>query len=202
MRFLGYLTGFLFLFVLSFASGPVQAQSTPSATPDKFIQDLGDRAIAVISNKSLSEVDRRGQYHAILRDSFDLQVMGKFVLGRTWGTLTDAQRQEYLKLFEANVVSIYGDRLTLFTGENLHAKGARQANAKDWIVNSEIAHPNGAPPTKVDWRVRQENGQYRVVDVSIEGVSQTITQRSEYAEIIQKDSGKIDMLLAEMRKHQ
>ena len=179
------------------ATTPEQAEQTPAG---KFIQDLGNKAINVIADKSLTQDQRASKYHGFLRDAFDLKAIGHFVIGRAWNTATPEQQQEYMKLFEELVVKMYGDRLSFYSGESFHVKSVRPENEKDIIVSSEIDHPGGAQPTNIDWRVRQNDNKFSILDVVIAGISQSVTQRQEYASIIQRDGGKIDGLLDLMRQ--
>lgn len=176
---------------------PEQAQQTPAG---KFIQDLGDRAIGVITDKTLDQGRRADKYRAILHDAFDLRTIGRFVIGRAWDTATPEQQRDYMSLFESLVVKIYGDNLNFYAGEKFRVKGVRRENDNDVVVTSAIDHVGGAQPTMVDWRVRQNGDRFAVIDVIIEGVSQSVTQRQEYASIIQRDGGKIDGLLELMRQ--
>lgn len=166
----------------------------------KFIQDLGDQAIKVIADKNISADQRSSKFREILRNSFDLMTIGRFVIGRSWNVATPAQQQEYMKLFESLVVKTYGDRLTLYTGEGFKVVAVRAESDKDTIVGSHITHPDGSPPTDIDWRVRQRNGKLGVIDVIVEGVSLSVTQRQEYAAVIQSNGGQIEPLLVLMRQ--
>jgi phospholipid transport system substrate-binding protein len=166
----------------------------------QFISKLGDQALAVIADRSLQPDQRKEKYRDILNNSFDMPTIGHFVLGRAWNTATPDQQQKYMQLFTQMVLNIYGDRLNFYSGENFKVSGVRQENNRDSVVSSEISHPNGQPPTKIDWRVRQENGRLAVIDVSIEGVSQSVTQRQEFADILEHNNNNIDGLLDMMSK--
>ena len=179
------------------AATPQQALQTPAG---KFIQDLGNNAISIIADKNLSAEQHTNKYRQILNDAFDIKTIGHFVIGRAWDQATPDQQQEYMKLFEAIVLKMYSDRLNFYNGENFRVKAVRPESEKDTIVNSEITHPDGSEPTSIDWRVRQTDGKLAIVDVVIEGVSQSVTQRQEYSSIIQRDGGKIDGLLVLMRQ--
>ncbi len=179
------------------AALPEQAQQTPAG---KFIQDLGNNAIAIIKDKSLTQDQRDSKYRDLLHAAFDLPTIGHFVIGRAWNTATPEQQQEYQKLFEDLVIKIYGDRLNFYAGEGFKVSSARPESDKDTVVLSQITHADGSSATPVDWRVRDDNGKLAIVDVVVDGVSQSITQRQEYAAIIQRDGGKIDGLLTLMRQ--
>ena len=204
--------GFLAL-LLGFSSlsfpGVCQAQPTAGsgaeaalATPQgKFIQALGDRAIAILADKSLNAERRNGKFRDMMHDSFDLATIGRFVIGRNWQAATPEQQKEYMHLFEELVVKTYSDRFALYTGENFHVKAVTPEGDRDFIVNSEILHPDGSPPSTVDWRLRQKEGKMGIIDVVVEGVSMSVTQRQEYASVIERSGGNIDGLLDVMRQH-
>lgn len=174
-----------------------QALATPAG---KFIQALGDHVITIIANKSIGPDQRSDKFRDILKTSFDLPTIGRFVIGRSWNNASADQQKEYMHLFEELVVKTYGDRLTLYTGEGFTVTGARQESDKDTVVNSQITHPDGSQPTDVDWRVRQRDGKLGVIDVMVEGVSLSVTQRQEYASVIQRNGGQIDPLLTLMKQ--
>ncbi|MDR3425358.1 MAG: ABC transporter substrate-binding protein [Alphaproteobacteria bacterium] len=179
------------------ASSPEQAQRTPAG---KFIQDLGNNALGVIKDKSLTQTQRSEKYDNLLRSAFDLKTIGHFVVGRAWDAATPEQRQEYMQLFEKLVVKTYGDRMKFYSGESFRVTSVRSESEKDFMVSSEIVHLGGQQPTRVDWRVRQDNGKLAIIDVIVDGVSQSVTQRQEYASIIERDNGKLDKLLTDMRQ--
>jgi phospholipid transport system substrate-binding protein len=168
--------------------------------PGKLIQELGDKAIAVIADKNVTPDQRTDKFREILRTNFDLPTIGRFVIGRSWNSATPEQQKEYMRLFEELVVKSYGDRLTLYTGEGFLVTGVRAETERDYIVNSQITHPDGSQPTAIDWRVRQRDGKLGVIDVVVEGVSLSVTQRQEYASVIQRSGGQIDGLLDQMRQ--
>jgi phospholipid transport system substrate-binding protein len=70
----------------------------------------------------------------------------------------------------------------------------------DTTVLSQITHPDGSQPTAIDWRVRQKDDKLGVIDVVVEGVSLSVTQKQEYAAVIQNNGGQIEGLLQTMRQ--
>lgn len=178
------------------AQGHNEAIQTESG---KFVQNLGNTAIGIIADKTVNASQRNQKFRDILRNSFDLQTIGRFVIGRSWNSANPAQQKEYMELFEGLVIKSYGDRLTIYTGEGFTVTGVRPESEKDSIVTSQITHPDGSQPTAIDWRVRKRDGKLGVIDVVVEGVSLSVTQRQEYSAIIQRDNGKLDGLLSMMR---
>jgi phospholipid transport system substrate-binding protein len=59
--------------------------------------------------------------------------------------------------------------------------------------------PQG-PPIAVDRRLVISDGRYKIGDVNIDGKSMALTQRSEFATIVQRNGGRVAGLLATMRE--
>jgi phospholipid transport system substrate-binding protein len=182
------------------AGGATQAHDQAIQTPaGKFVQDVADRAIMISSDEQMTVEKRNAEFGKILDDSFDLKTISHFVIGRAWNAATPSQQEEYMDLFKKLAIRNYGNRLVLSTGEEFQIVGTRPETDMDTIVLSQILHSDGSQPASMDWRVRQKNGKMNVIDIIIEGVSLSVTQRQEYAAIIQSNGGQIDSLLEKMR---
>lgn len=179
------------------ATAPVQTELSAQA---KFIQNLGDQAISILADKKLSNDERGAKFRDMLHNTFDLQTIGRFVIGRNWATATPEQQTEYMKLFESLVVKTYSDRFALYTGEGFKVRSSTPESEKDTIVNSEITRPDGTKGTEVTWRVRQKDGKLGILDVVVEGVSMSVTQRQEYAAVLQRNGGDFNGLLQVMKE--
>ena len=70
-------------------------------------------------------------------------------------------------------------------------------------MQTRIDRPAG-PPIMADWRVRIIDKQYRIIDVSVEGVSMAVTQRSEFNAVIQNSGieGLMEALRARTTMYQ
>ena len=182
--------------ILAAAVAPVAAEPT---TPSEFIESLAGRAIEALKANATRE-DRETRFHALFRDYFAVDAIAKWTLGRYWNQATEAQRDEYLKLFENLIVATYVERFKDYQGEQVRVVKAASAGEDDVLVQSEIIRPEGGEPVSVGWRVRVHEGKFKIVDVLAEGVSMSQAQRSEFASVIRRNGGDLDALLAELRK--
>ncbi len=162
-----------------------------------FIQTLSDKVIAVIAQKS-DEVTEVQRFAALFSPSIDFPEVGRFVLGRYWRQATPEQQKDFLSLFEQMNVLIWSKRFNEYNGETLQISGTSQDNDR-FIVDSLIQRPGGKS-VSVQWAVRQVGGSFKIVDITVEGVSMVITNRSDYASAIQAQGGKIDGMLNVMRQ--
>jgi phospholipid transport system substrate-binding protein len=180
-------------------SGAARAEPEASG-PGGFIEDLADRALDMLTSPSISTEERNERFRSLLVNNFDVPAVGRFVLGRYWRLSTEEERQEFLVLFEELVVRTYASRFGGYSGETFQINEVRDLQNKDAVVLSEIVRPAGGPPVRLDWRVRGPNSTYRIVDLSIEGVSMALTQRSEFSAVIQREGGNIAGLIASLRR--
>ncbi|AWK86632.1 MlaC/ttg2D family ABC transporter substrate-binding protein [Azospirillum thermophilum] len=185
------------LAVSSWAGRSVLAQADAGA--GAFIQSLGNEAIATFSDKSVPRDQSVQKFRTLLYRGFDVPYIGRFVLGRFWNQATPQQQDEYQKLFEKMIVATYADRFVEYSGETFKITGSRPEGDTDAVVTTQIVRPNG-PPVNVDWRVRKRDAGFKIIDVIVEGVSMSVTQRSEFASVISSSGGQIEGLLRAMRQ--
>lgn len=183
------------LLVLVLAAAPAAAVPDPAG----FVADLGQKTLDII-NKKPPKPERDQRFRAVLREGFDMTALSRFVLGPHWRTATDAQKKEFMKLFEDWIVSAYGERFSQYSGEQFKVLSQRPEGDTVTLVNSQIVRPNGGPPIRVDWRVAKQGAEYKISDVVVEGISLMVTQRQEFASVIQRNGGQLEALLKILRE--
>lgn len=155
----------------------------PDAT--KFVADLGQSAIVVISESGLTAEKRLASFGTLLDQGFDLDAIGKFVVGRFWSEATPGQQDTYRPLFRAFVLKKYSALFGDYSGQRFVVSRAVDAGERDVVVSSEIVTDNGAP-VSTDWRVRKLDGSLKVIDIKVEGVSMLASQREEFSSVIRQ----------------
>ncbi len=164
-----------------------------------FISKLASDAIAGLADQTMSLEERTRRFRTLLTTDFDVPEIARFVLGRYWRVATPDERAEYTKLFEDYIVNIYATRFHQYNGEQLKVNGA-VSDDDGALVSSSIMRPNGAPPVKVDWKLKSEAPSFKIVDVMVEGVSMSVTQRDDFAAAIQAHGGKVAGLIDMLRQ--
>ena len=168
-----------------------------AADPAAMISNLGTQALQVLG-KDATQSQRVARFRELLRDDFDVPVIARFVLGRYWNVATEEQRAEFTKLFEEYIAIAYATRLAEYSGEQFKVISSRP-DGDGAIVSSQILRPAGAAPIKVDWRLVGRGGAYKISDVSVDGISMAVTERSEFASVIQHNGGQVQSLIAMLR---
>ena len=165
---------------------------------ESFIRDTADRVFTAFSGESADE-RRTVLFRQILTDTFELKTIARFTLGRYWRVASPAQRKEYRGLFEDFLVLAYANRFHDLGGAQLRITSVRMINKRDSLVLTEIASAAAKPPIRIGWRVRQTKDELRIVDVIVDGISMSVTQRDQFAAAIRAAGGRVEGLLAMLR---
>ena len=186
------------LFVLIATASLAAPPPVNPADAVAFMNQLWDRAVILLSNKTDAAI-RMARFRELFRADFDCPGIARFVLGRYWRTASNEEQQEFVRIFEDYVVFVYTARLSNFGGETMKVRGSR-SDGDGVIVSTDMISPGGGAPVRIDWRLASDNGSYKISDVIVEGISMAVTQRSEFASVVQRDGGQIRGLLALMRE--
>lgn len=184
--------------VIELAQARPASLGAPIPEAGEFILTLADKAIAGLTDFNVPVSERSTRFRVLLNEGFDVPHIGRFVLGRFWRTASEAERAEYLNLFEDFIVHSYATRFREYAGENLKIMGTRTASDGEAYVLTDLLRPSG-PPVRVEWRLRRDGSGFKIVDVLIESVSMSITQRDDFSATIQRSGGRVEGLLAVLR---
>ncbi len=195
------LPAILLVLALNGAAGNAVAdESHIAAHARKFVTTLADHTIKSLTAQGIDKAERRDRFRELMLEYFAFKVIAKWVLGRYWRRASEAQRDEFLRLFEDLMVVIYADRFAKYSGERLDIGRSEIRGKNDILVHSLITRPKGLKPVAVIWRISQKNGTFKIVDLMVEGLSMGLTQQKEFASVIRMNGGKVEGLLSELRK--
>ena len=167
-------------------------------SPDQVVQTLIDEAISALSTQKLTEQKSEELFDVLFTKYFDVNGIAKFALGRYWKIATQEQKAEYTTLFRGVIVGMYSERLREYSGEKFTIQSTKMVSIKDAVVSGTLVSSKAAP-ANVDWRLHNRDGAWRIMDVSVENVSMALTQRSEFASVIERRGGEVEALLDVLR---
>ncbi|MEJ0069739.1 MAG: ABC transporter substrate-binding protein [Pseudomonadota bacterium] len=114
-----------------------------SGEASTFVQALGNQAIQIVTDKTLTFADRERRFHDMFVTSFDVPAIARFVLGRYRRTATDAQKAEFETLFESMIVGTYNDRFSQYKGEPFVVVASRSEEGENnAMVTTSLAQPS------------------------------------------------------------
>ncbi|MBV9555177.1 MAG: ABC transporter substrate-binding protein [Alphaproteobacteria bacterium] len=172
-----------------------RAEAAPD--PRGFVGDLGNQGISLLG-RDVSPDQRLAKFRQLFASDFDVPDLARFALGRYWRAYSPEQQQEFVRLFQDYTAAAYSERLAPYGGAQFRVLGVQQSG-DETVVNSEVIRPSG-DPVQVDWHLVQDGDGYKISDVYFDRVSMKVTQRDEFARIIENNGGRPEALLAVLRQ--
>ena len=181
--------------LLLFCSFNFTAHSSNFLEEENFVTSFADSAISILSNDTISDVERTSSFTELVMSSIDLNLISKFVLSKAWKNASDEQKENYLIAFKDYFVSSYANKLDQYTGERVDVIGSQEAG-KYVIVESNIIR-EGTDTLKINlkWRLLNKDNQIKIIDLNIEGISLVIAQREEFQSFLANNDYDLDKLI-------
>ena len=176
------------------------------AVPPTVQQSAGDpkQLIQQITDSVLSRL--RGHQEEMRRDPhriyalvetlvlphFDFERMSRWVLGQYWNEATPMQRTRFVEEFRNLLVRTYGVALLDYTDEKIQFLPSHGDLARgDVTVRTNIRHRSEM--IEIDSALYLKDGEWKIYDVTIEGVSLVTNYRNSFANEIRE--GGMDGLI-------
>jgi phospholipid transport system substrate-binding protein len=155
------------------------------------------QVIAVLSDPQRSSAQRRLELEQIAHARFDFRTMARLVLGRNWKRLDAKQQDAFVDEFTTYLANDYGSRIDRYEQEKVDVIGEEPKPRGDVVVKTKIVGGEN-DGTIVDYRMRERDGQWWIIDVVIEGISLVSNFRDQFGEVISR--GGPQELLRKLRE--
>ena len=152
-----------------------------------FVDQVAQSLINTMKNEGTSTENKRGQIKQIIDKNFDVIWMSKFAMGIHYKQLSDAQRAQYSSLYLNYLLNNYFPILMKYDADDSYSiLGIQKVDDKNHDVRIKLTTKKSENPVLLQYRVRYANGNYKCLDMSVEGVSTLISQRAEFTSVIQQ----------------
>lgn len=159
-------------------AAPAQAQPTDPAAQrvESYFAQVQTVMKAALPMKS--RVDR---FEPIVTATYDNAAALALAAGPAYRTASPADRAAATAALARRGAVLHAGNFARFDGERFIVEPQAQTRGADKLVRARIQGKSGAPATLI-YRLRQgADGQWRILDVVSEGVSQLAVQRSDFA---------------------
>tara|TARA_X000000368_G_scaffold262264_1_gene207612 strand:+ start:2738 stop:3328 length:591 start_codon:yes stop_codon:yes gene_type:complete len=162
---------------------------------EEFVKKFANDAIMILGNEQISVNEKNDQFTNLVMSAIDLNLISQFVLSKSWKTATDDQKERYISAFKTYFINSYANKLDQYSNEKIVVNGSETAG-KYVIVDTNIIK-EGTDTLKVNlkWRLLNKNGDIKIIDLNIEGISLVIAQREEFQSFLANNDGNLDSLI-------
>lgn len=165
---------------------------TVQANVNKVFEVLRDPKLKAASAKEMKKERLRSIYNGM----FDGVELSKRTLTRNWNKLNEAQRQEFVQLFQQVLEKAYIDRILSYTNEKVVFDKENAISKNQVEVQTKIITASKEVP--IAYRTILVSGTWKVYDVVIENVSLVMNYRTQFNDILAKNTP--EQLLEILRK--
>lgn len=198
------LRGCALALMLAFAAlaavDPARANGTaaeaPTSSPRAVVDAASARVLAVLNSERPNDEKLRA-LEKIGDDLFDLETVSRLVLAKNWRRLDDSQKAEFKREFRQLLISTYGRRIDEYGNQTVQVVGERAEPRGDATVVTKVVGGK-EKDYQVDYRLRARDGQWRFIDITVEGVSLVSSYRSQFQELMSQSGA--DGMLAKIKE--
>jgi phospholipid transport system substrate-binding protein len=154
------------------------AQSDPAAAQ---IESFDASLIAAM--KEGQALGAKGRYRRLapaVERAFDLPLMTRIAVGPAWTAMPQADHAALVEAFTRLSVASYAHNFTAYGGERFEIEPGVEARGSDKIVQTRLIPAHGAA-VNLTYRMRQTGGDWKIIDVSYDAISQLTMRRSDFA---------------------
>ncbi len=166
------------------ALSPVWASPALAQASDPAAQEIDSFHHALLDTmkqgKSLGVQGRFRKMESAVRNTFDLSAMMRVATNAYWSKMSPADQTGLVTAFGRFSAATYAHNFDDFSGQKFVITGV-DTRLPDKLVRTQLVLPSAAPINLV-YRMRQNDGRWRIIDVFYNGtVSQLTAQQSDFA---------------------
>jgi phospholipid transport system substrate-binding protein len=118
---------------------------------------------------------------------YDFGFMAEKSVGLGWRQLDEPARARLVDAFSRLAIATYAARFDGWNGERFETLGVQTATHGTLLVRSRILRGNGEK-VALDYRLRPVEGEWRIIDVFLNGtVSELALRRAEYSGVLKRE---------------
>ena len=142
--------------------------------PLSMVQKTSNEMLTAIKAER-SQIDKdKGRLFTLVEKivlpHFDFDRMAKLVLGKYWNRASDEQRRNFVEEFRFLLVRTYATAMLEYTDQKINYLPYRAgSDVNEATVQTEVEQDGGFP-VPIDYKLYLDNGDWKVYEVSIDGV--------------------------------
>jgi phospholipid transport system substrate-binding protein len=172
----------MLLFFFPFPADAATPLETVQTNVNKVLEVLRDPALKAGSAKEIKKERLRSIYDQM----FDAVELSRRTLAMNWNKLNTAQRQEFVQLFRQVLEKAYVDKILEYTNEKiLFDKETKLSDNQSEVLTRIVTASKEIPFT---YRVIRRDSAWKVYDVVIENVSLVQNYRTQFSDILAKET--------------
>ncbi len=160
------------------------------------VDRLNDALIeAMKGGKQLGYAGRYKKLDPVVRETFEFEAVSMIALGAHWKKLDQPQKLAFMDKLAELSVATYAAQFKAYGGEAFQlVSGQEIKNGKQLLTYNLVAPKE--KPIKFEYYVGQFNGQWQIVNIVVDGISDLALKKAQYTSVIDREG--LDALLKKL----
>jgi phospholipid transport system substrate-binding protein len=182
--------------LIGFAAPAMAAEDARVTAARTVVRKTVDDVLAVLKHQDWPSEQRIDAIEEIAFGVFDFETVSRLVLAQNYQRFTPEQRVEFVDAFKTHLSHSYGSRIDRYEQQQVEITHARLESRGDVTVLTRIVGGE-ADGIEMNYRLRAQSSDWKVIDVVIEGVSLVSNFRTQFKEVVSQ--GGAELLLKKLR---
>lgn len=177
----------------------LSGQALAQQTPEQLIRDSVDELVGEIDGRKEYFAQHPDELEALVDESLaeiaDFRYIGASVMGRYFRNATPEQRSRFADVFRQTLVDTYAKGLVSFDYRELRVLGGNAGRYEEQAsVDMEVVASDGQV-YPVSYTLRQDEGQWKVVNVIVNGINLGLTFRNQFDQAMRDHNRDYDAVI-------
>jgi len=137
----------------------------------------------------------------ILLPHIDFQYMSRLVLGKHWRRASPEQRDQFIQQFRNLLIRTYATALFEYQGQEIEFLPLRSKRDATDVTIRSVIHPDAGPVIPVNYGMYLKEGNWKLYDIMIDGISLVSNYRSSFGSQIRRNAGGLNALIDKLASH-
>lgn len=170
-------------------------------TPEQLIRDSVSQLMGQIEGRKDYFVEHPDELEALVDENLaeiaDFRYIGASVMGRYFRNASPQQRSRFADTFRKTLIDTYARGLVTFDYRELRVLEGTGGRYEDQAsVDMEVVADNGEV-YPVSYTLRQDDGQWKVVNVIVNGINLGLTFRNQFDQAMRNNNRNYDTVINE-----
>ena len=160
-----------------------------------FINEVTDETLSIINSSEFTKNQKKSNLSELLNKNADFETMGKVMLGKYARKLPDDMKEVYTNLIQKMLTKTIYDRLDNdedepdvtygIVNDSCRTKGSKN---REFLVDGDVLKDDSRLASIRWWIIINKDQQYKVIDLTLAGVSLTLQKKDEFTSYLSNKS--------------
>ncbi|MFM2006172.1 MAG: hypothetical protein RLZZ09_1827 [Pseudomonadota bacterium] len=166
---------------------PFFAQADNLAEARKPVDRLNGTLMEVMKGgQKLGYTGRYKKLDPVVKDTFEFEAVSLIALGTHWKKLEQPQKLAFMDKLTDLSVATYAAQFKEYGGESFQFDSSQDVKNGKLLLRYNLVAPN-EKPIKFEYFVGQFNGQWHIINIVVDGISDLALKKAQYTSVIDRE---------------